>query len=70
MITVPQMEKKLEQGQDDFEKISKNIRVEMKRFEVQRVRDFKTTIVHYLEGLMNTQQQVRNCSSHHTVIYA
>ena len=38
--------------------MSKNIRKEMTRFEKQRVKDFKTTVIHYLETLMNNQQQV------------
>ena len=53
-----QCEAKVDQGQADFEKMSKNIRKEMSRFEKQRVRDFKTTVIHYLESLMNNQQQV------------
>ena len=49
----------MEQGERDFEAISKTIRKEVVRFERQRVRDFKTTIINYLESLMNNQQQVR-----------
>ena len=30
----------------------------MSRFEKQRVKDFKATVIHYLESLMNSQQQV------------
>ena len=53
-----QWEQKVDKGQEDFEVISKNIRKEMARFEKQRVRDFRNTIIHYLESLMNNQQQV------------
>ena len=60
--TIPcfQLENKLEKYQEDFEAISKVIRKEMVRFEKQRVKDFKSTIIHYLESLMNSQQQVRH----------
>lgn len=53
-----QLEDKVDKCQEEFDKISKNIRKEMLRFEKQRVKDFKTTIIHYLESLMNNQQQV------------
>lgn len=38
--------------------MSKMIRKEMKRFDAQRVHDFKQSIVQYLESLALTQQQV------------
>ncbi|KAI0208323.1 Sorting nexin-2 [Lamellibrachia satsuma] len=55
---ITQLEMKVEQGERDFESISKTIRKEVVRFEKQRVRDFKSTIVNYLESLMNNQQQL------------
>jgi sorting nexin-1/2 len=33
----------------------------MERFEINRVKDFKTTIVKYLEDQMAHQQQVSTC---------
>ena len=56
-----QLENQVEKYQEDFESISKVIRKEMVRFEKQRVKDFKSTIIHYLESLMNSQQQVNMC---------
>ena len=50
----------MERGQEEFESISKMIHKEMERFEYTRVRDFKNTIVKYMESLMNTQQQVND----------
>ena len=47
------------QGERDFEQISKTIRKEVGRFEKERVKDFKTVIIKYLESLVQTQQQVR-----------
>ncbi|KAK2175634.1 hypothetical protein NP493_718g04003 [Ridgeia piscesae] len=55
---ITQLEMKVEQGERDFEAISKTIRKEVVRFERQRVRDFKSTIINYLESLMNNQQQL------------
>lgn len=55
---VVEWEAKVERGQEEFENISKMIRKEMERFEFNRVRDFKNTIVQYMETLMTTQQQL------------
>lgn len=55
---ITECEDKVERGQEDFEKISKNIRTEMVRFEKQKVKDFRATIINYLESLMNNQQQL------------
>ncbi|XP_072166940.1 uncharacterized protein [Diadema setosum] len=45
-------------GQEDFETVSKTLRREIKRFESNRVRDFRTVVIKYLESLMNHQQQL------------
>jgi len=55
---ITEFELKVEKGQEEFELISKNVRKEVERFEKQRVKDFKVTIINYLESLMNSQQQV------------
>ena len=66
-IVIPfQWEAKVERGQEEFDNISKMIKKEMERFEVNRVKDFKAIIIQYLENLMTHQQQVRdvrNCTS-------
>lgn len=62
-IVIPfQWEAKVERGQEEFDNISKMIKKEMERFEVNRVKDFKTIIIQYLENLMTHQQQVRDVS--------
>lgn len=48
----------MERGQEEFENISKMIHKELERFEYNRVKDFKKTIIKYMESLMNTQEQV------------
>ncbi|CAM9418477.1 unnamed protein product [Lampetra fluviatilis] len=49
---------KVQQGESEFEIVSKTIRKEVMRFEKERVRDFKNGIVRYIESLINTQQQL------------
>uniref|UniRef100_A0A1A8GQN0 Sorting nexin-2 n=1 Tax=Nothobranchius korthausae TaxID=1143690 RepID=A0A1A8GQN0_9TELE len=55
---IEELEGKVQQGERDFEQISKTIRKEVGRFEKERVKDFKTIIVKYLESLVQTQQQL------------
>uniref|UniRef100_A0A8B9KSX0 Sorting nexin-2 n=1 Tax=Astyanax mexicanus TaxID=7994 RepID=A0A8B9KSX0_ASTMX len=55
---IEEWEAKVQQGERDFEQISKNIRREVGRFEKQRVKDFKVVIIKYLESLVHTQQQL------------
>lgn len=49
---------KVERGQEEFDNISRMIKKEMERFEVNRVKDFKAIIIQYLETLMNHQQEL------------
>jgi molecular chaperone GrpE (heat shock protein) len=58
-----QWEAKVERGQEEFDNISKMIKKEMERFEVNRVKDFKAIIIQYLENLMTHQQQVGDVRS-------
>ncbi|XP_026576202.1 sorting nexin-2 [Pseudonaja textilis] len=55
---IREWETKVQQGERDFEQISKAIRKEVGRFEKERVKDFKTVIIKYLESLVQTQQQM------------
>uniref|UniRef100_A0A7N4NTF8 Sorting nexin-2 n=1 Tax=Sarcophilus harrisii TaxID=9305 RepID=A0A7N4NTF8_SARHA len=55
---IREWEAKVQQGERDFEQISKTIRKEVGRFEKERVKDFKTVIIKYLESLVQTQQQL------------
>uniref|UniRef100_A0A8C6SJF4 Sorting nexin-2 n=1 Tax=Neogobius melanostomus TaxID=47308 RepID=A0A8C6SJF4_9GOBI len=55
---IKELELKVSQGERDFEQISKTIRKEVTRFEKERVKDFKETIVKYLETLLHSQQQM------------
>ncbi|KAM4616555.1 sorting nexin-2 isoform 1-T2 [Polymixia lowei] len=55
---IKELEGKVQLGERDFEQISKTIRKELSRFEKERVTDFKTVIIKYLESLVQTQQQL------------
>ncbi|XP_034847331.1 sorting nexin-2-like [Mirounga leonina] len=55
---IREWEAEVQQGGRDFEQISKTIRKEVGRFEKERVKDFKTVIIKYLESLVQTQQQL------------
>uniref|UniRef100_A0A8C6I581 Sorting nexin-2 n=2 Tax=Mus TaxID=862507 RepID=A0A8C6I581_MUSSI len=55
---IEEWEAKVQQGERDFEQISKTIRKEVGRFEKERVKDFKAVIIKYLESLVQTQQQL------------
>ena len=48
----------MQRCQREFDNISSEIKKEMERFELNRARDFKSTIVKYLEDQMAHQQQV------------
>lgn len=51
-------EARLEENQDNFNRISRVIKVEIDLFERYRVKDFKVAILQYLEALMNCQLQL------------
>lgn len=55
---IQECEYKLEKAKKDFEDISGTIRKEIARFEKQRVKDFKSTVINYLQALMSSQQEV------------
>ncbi|XP_037338424.2 sorting nexin-2 [Pungitius pungitius] len=55
---IRELETKVQQGERDFDQISKTIRKEVSRFEKERVKDFKSIIIKYLESLVQTQQQL------------
>lgn len=53
----------MQRCQKEFDNISAEIKKEMERFELTRARDFKSTIIKYLEDQMAHQQQVRSAFS-------
>ncbi|XP_014676162.1 PREDICTED: sorting nexin-2-like [Priapulus caudatus] len=55
---IAEWETNVQKSHQEFETISKTIKKEVERFEQQRVSDFKSTIIKYLESLMDDQQQL------------
>lgn len=54
---VKEWENRVEKGEEDFDEISKSIKVEMARFEKMRIYDFKDLVIKYLSSLLDTQNQ-------------
>ena len=52
------MEEKVERAKQEFDQISKNIREEFDRFEVNRIKDFKNNFIAYMENLLETQESL------------
>lgn len=48
----------MQRCQKEFDDISAEIKREMERFEINRAKDFKATIVKYLQDQMAHQQQI------------
>ncbi|VVC33375.1 Sorting nexin Vps5-like, C-terminal,Phox homologous domain,Arfaptin homology (AH) domain/BAR [Cinara cedri] len=55
---VSEWEAKLSRSQDEFDQISKTIKVEFEQFEINRIKEFKTVISSYLEEMINHQTQI------------
>ena len=55
-----QWEQKVDEGQKEFESISKTIKREVNQYEAKKATEFKNKIVVYLEAIMQLQQEVRN----------
>jgi sorting nexin-1/2 len=55
---VIEWEAKVERGQENFDKISKMIKMEVERFEKCRIHDFKMMFIKYLENHLNHQAQL------------
>lgn len=53
-----QLEQRVAKNEEDFKEVSETIRKELARFDQQKAQDFKSTVVNYLQCMMNYQQQV------------
>lgn len=58
---IADLEARVQRGQDDFDKISGNIKKDVAKFEIDRVTEFRANILQYLESLIETQKQLINC---------
>lgn len=61
-IFMLQWESKVMRGQEEFDNISRMIKKEVDYLESIRIKEFKDTVVKYLEDHMAHQQQVNFCS--------
>ena len=48
----------MNRSQEEFDSISRAIKKELERFELERVRDFKSAFIAYLEAQMKAQDKV------------
>lgn len=55
---IAEWERSVEKGKENFQKICKNIRKEIIRFEKLRINDFKNNVIKYLEVLMENQEKL------------
>lgn len=63
-LVLIQWEAKVNRSQEEFDNISKAIKKELERFELQRVKDFKAAFISYLEAQMKVQDKVSEFASH------
>jgi len=56
--SISETEKQLDMAQENFEKISRTIKKEFDMFEAKKNRDFKHTIVKYLEKMLKAQESL------------
>ena len=55
-----QTERKATDAKNDFEKCSKLVKMEVARFEEDRVKEFKFSLEKFLEGMIERQKEVRS----------
>ncbi|XP_011502299.1 PREDICTED: sorting nexin-2 [Ceratosolen solmsi marchali] len=55
---VIEWEAKVDRGQEEFNNISKMIRIEVERFEIIRIQDFKKQLIQYLQMMLQHQYQL------------
>lgn len=53
-----QLEAKVEKTKDEFEQISKTIKEEVKRFDLNRATELRIELTKYLQTLLNNQETV------------
>ena len=63
-------ETKVEKAKEDFDIISKGVKEEMKRFDINRIKEIKNELTIYLQTLLKSQESVsRPCMMSNQVIY-
>lgn len=59
----------MNRSQEEFDTISKAIKKELERFELERVKDFKAAFISYLEAQMKAQDKVTVDAPAHSFEY-
>ena len=57
---IAELERQQDMAQENFERISRLIKKEVESFQVKKVKDFKRTLVKYLEAMLIAQDQIAN----------
>lgn len=55
---IAEYEARVQRGQEEFEKISKNIKKDVEKFELDRVKEFQANMMKYLELLLEGQKKL------------
>lgn len=55
---IAEYEARVQRGQEEFEKISKNIKKDVEKFELDRVKEFQANMMKYLESLLESQKKL------------
>lgn len=55
---IAEYEARVQRGQEEFEKISKNIKKDVEKFELDRVKEFQANMMKYLETLLDGQKKL------------
>lgn len=55
---IAEYEARVQRGQEEFEKISKTIKKDVEKFELDRVKEFQANMVKYLETLLDGQKKL------------
>lgn len=58
---IAEYEARVQRGQEDFEKIGKNIKKDVEKFELDRVKEFQANMMKYLETLLESQKKLVDC---------
>lgn len=58
LAEIKDCEARVEKSKEDFEQISRTIKEEVKRFDLNRAKEFKIEITKYLQVLLNNQEQL------------
>jgi hypothetical protein len=59
MMIVVKAERRASESKQEYEQVSKLVKIEVARFEQERIEDFKDSLHAFLEGMISRQKEVR-----------